>query len=452
MSNQPISGFKRYVRREAEDAGSAVREVLADVRHSWRDAHSVGEKLNTPPVITHSKLKRIILTLLKVFIALELLGALVQGTSKGDWSRLGWDLLLGGVLYVMWDRITRIAREKKEVYRQKMETSGERVRLWDALVFSLLWTDEIYADIPADRRHLVATSYTLITLGVVASFVRFGEGFMSLIVAAALVLAAVNLLGWVLSRERGERDTLHTELRLARDVQLSMMPKCPPVMEGYDIAGLSLPAQEVGGDHFDYVSLGDDGRYLGLTVFDVSGKGMQAAMSAVFTSGAFVSDARRSTSPAEILTRLNTSVYRYSTRGHFVAFLCAVIDRETKTLTFANAGQTKPLLWRNGAGTSLDATGVTFALGMTEDAVYADRKMSLESGDLLLLLSDGFTEAMNPAREVLGMERLEGMVRTRLAEQRPSVEFLASLLNDVQLYAAGAPQHDDMTVVAVKVL
>jgi serine phosphatase RsbU (regulator of sigma subunit) len=452
MSNQPISGFQRYLRREAEDAHSAVRGVLADVRHSWREARTVGEKLNTPPVITHSKLKRIILTLIKVLIGLELLGALVQGAGRGDWSRLGWDLLLGGILYVMWDRITRIAQEKKEIYRRKMETSGERIRLWDALVFSLLWTDEIYADIPADRRHLVATSYTLIALGVVVSYLRFGEGFMSLIVAAALVLAAVNLLGWVLSRERGEKETLQTELRLARDVQLSMMPKCPPVLEGFEIAGFSLPAKEVGGDHFDYVSLGDAGRYLGVTVFDVSGKGMQAAMSAVFTSGAFVSEARRSTSPAEILARLNTSVYHYSTRGHFVAFLYAVIDRERHTLTFANAGQTKPLLWRNGTGMSLDASGVTFALGMTEHATYADRTLSLESGDLLLLLSDGLTEAMNPTREVLGMERLEGLVRTHAAELRPAGDFLQSLISDVQQYAAGAPQHDDMTVVAVRVL
>ena len=377
---------------------------------------------------------------------------MAQGVSKGDWSRLGADLLVAGVLYVMWEKITRITLEKKEAYLRKMEMAGERIRLWDALVFSLLWTDEIYTDIPADRKHLVATAYTLITLGLLAAWVKIGEGLMPLIVAGALVLAAVNLLGWVVSRERGEKETLQTELRLAREVQLSLMPEHPPALEGFEIAGTSLPAREVGGDHFDYVSLGDDGRYLGITVFDVSGKGMQAAMSAVFTSGAFVAEARQSISPAEILTRLNTSVYRYSTRGHFVAFLCAVIDRERKTLTFANAGQTKPLLWRNGDGSSLDATGVTFALGMTEDSVYADRTVQLESGDIVLLLSDGITEAMNPAQEVLGAEKLASLIRERLAEPRSAGDLVASVVGGVQQFAAGAPQHDDMTLVAVNVL
>jgi serine phosphatase RsbU (regulator of sigma subunit) len=452
MSRQPVSDFQKYVRKEAEEAQTAVREVLADVRGSWRGAHRFGDKLNTPPVIEPTKLRRIILTGIKVLIVIELLGALVQGGNQGDWSRLGWDFLVAGVLYVMWERITRITKEKKEAYRRKIETAGERVRLWDALVFSLLWTDEIYADIPADRRHLVATAYTLITLGVFTAFVRIGEGFMSLIVAGALVLAAVNLLGWVVSRERGEKETLQTELRLAREVQLALMPTHAPRLEGFDIAGMSLPAQEVGGDHFDYVPVGDDGRYLGVTVFDVSGKGMQAAMSAVFTSGAFVSEARRSPSPAEILTRLNTSVYRYSTRGHFVAFLCTVIDRERKTLSFANAGQTKPLLWRRGTGSLLDAAGVTFALGMTDNAVYADRTVPLEAGDILFLLSDGLTEAMNPDHEVLGIERLEAMVRSRAAELLPAGDLISSLIKDVQQYSSGAPQHDDMTVVAVKVL
>lgn len=452
MSNDHLSGFQTALRKEAADARTAIRGVVSDVREAWPGGHTPGQKPHTSPVIDHTRLKRIIVTIIKVLIGLELLGAVIQGASNSDWSRLGWDLLVAGVLYVMWDKIARVAVAKKEVYRRKMETAGERIRLWDALVFSLLWTDEIYADIPADRRHLVTTAYTLITLGLVAAFSKIGEGFMPLIVAAALVLAAVNLLGWVVSRERGEKETLQTELRLAREVQLSLMPEHPPVLEGLDIAGLSLPAREVGGDHFDYVPLGTNGRYLGVTVFDVSGKGMQAAMSAVFTSGAFVSEARRSVSPAEILTRLNSSVYRYSARGHFVAFLCAVIDREQKSLTFANAGQTKPILWRKGGGSLLDANGVTFALGMTGDAVYADRTVQLEAGDVLLLLSDGITEAMNPSEEMLGGERLTAMIQERAPESGSAGKLVASLVDGIQRYAAGAPQHDDMTIVAVKVL
>ncbi|HCV42967.1 MAG TPA: serine/threonine protein phosphatase, partial [Bacteroidetes bacterium] len=141
-----------------------------------------------------------------------------------------------------------------------------------------------------------------------------------------------------------------------------------------------MAAKEVGGDHFDYCFVGADTRLFGVNIFDVSGKGMQAAMSAVFTSGAFVSEASRSVSPAEILTRLNASVYRYSQRGHFVALLFTVLDLNRKTATFSNAGQMKPLLRTGTEALWLDSIGVTFPLGMTESTKYEERAVELRSG------------------------------------------------------------------------
>jgi serine phosphatase RsbU (regulator of sigma subunit) len=452
MSRRPPSAWRARLRRETQEARTAFRDVLADVRTSWNHSRTFGERLNTPPVIAPARLKRLLIAAIKIFIAVELVAALLQGLWQHNWSRLGWDLLIAGILYSLWDRIARVTAEKKEIYRRRIESAGERIRLWDALVFSLLWSDEIYQDIPADRRHLVAISYTLILFGLIAAFTRFGEGLMTLIVAGSLVLAAVNLLAWVASRERTARESLQTELRLAREVQLALMPGHAPVLEGFDIAGLSVPASEVGGDHFDFLPPGEDTDRLSVTVFDVSGKGMQAAMSAVFTSGAFVSEVRASTSPAEILTRLNAAIYRYSTRGHFVAFCCGMLDRRARTFTFANAGQPKPLLWRGGKGNLLDAAGVPFALGMTADSVYADRTLALETGDVILLLSDGMTEAMNAADEPLGVERLEAMAGDRISAQPAARELVDGLLQDVQRYAGGRPQHDDMTVVAVRVL
>lgn len=449
MSRPELPDIRGLLRRESEEARTAVRGVVSDVRSTWGEARTFAEKLNTAPVITPVSLRRFLLTAIKVLIGLEILAAIVQGLATGIWSRLGGDLFVAGILYILWDRITRLAQQKKDAYRRRMEASGERPRIWDALVFSLLWTDEIYTDIPADRRHLVVTAYVLIALGLVAGYVGFGEGFMSLIVSGALVLAAVNLLSWVVSRERGERNTLQTELQLARDVQLSLMPSQAPSLDGFDIAGVSLPASEVGGDHFDYVPLDGGDRLLAVTLCDVSGKGMQAAMSAVFTSGAFVSEARRSLSPAEMLTRLNASIVRYSPRGHFVTFLCTVLDRDARTLTFANAGQTKPLHVRDGAATWLDAQGVTFALGMTANASYEDRTITLASGDMFLFLSDGVTEAMNPAHEPYGSERIAAFLQS--ARDGSAESIVGSVVEEVQRWSAGAPQHDDVTIVAVKV-
>jgi sigma-B regulation protein RsbU (phosphoserine phosphatase) len=222
-------------------------------------------------------------------------------------------------------------------------------------------------------------------------------------------------------------------------------------VEGFDIAGQSIAAKEVGGDHFDYCYLDSGNRAFGVSIFDVSGKGLHAAMSAVFTSGGFVSETKHSASPAEVLTRLNVSVYNHSQRGHFVAFLFAVLDLDKKTATFSNAGQMKPLLRTADEVTWLDSIGVTFPLGMTEFTNYHERTAALHNGDVLILLTDGLTEAMNASMESYGNERLTEFVR-QLAVGNLSAQQIADAINhDIQTFVGAAPQHDDMTMVVVKV-
>jgi sigma-B regulation protein RsbU (phosphoserine phosphatase) len=189
----------------------------------------------------------------------------------------------------------------------------------------------------------------------------------------------------------------------------------------------------------------------GISVFDVSGKGLHAAMSAVFTSGAFVSEAKRSESPAEILTRLNTSIYKHSERGHFVAFLFVVLDLDKHIVTFSNAGQMKPLLRAGNDVLWLDSVGVTFPVGMTEHTQYQERTVALHGGDVLILLTDGLTEAMNLSKELYSGERLAEFV-SRLAVGNLSAEQIVEAINnDIRAFVGTAPQHDDMTMVVVKV-
>ncbi len=441
-----------YLKKEADEVRSSVADVVSDAKESWKQqsARTFGQKLNNPPNITPGKLKRIIVTIIKILLVLELLGAIIEGMHSGDWSRLGIDLFLAGILYIMWDRITRITQEKKEAVRRKVEMSGEQIKLWDALVFSLLWTDEIYADIPADRKRLVIISYTLIALGIFAARVSIGDGFMPFIISSALVLGAVNLLNWIVSRERGERETLATELQLAHDVQVSLMPKEHPHLEGFDIAGISIPAKEVGGDHFDYVRCENDTVFC-ISVFDVSGKGMQAAMSAVFTSGAFASEAQKGGTPGEVLTRLNKTVFTHTKRGHFVAFLLAQLNVQTRELLFANAGQTKPLLRSSNGVHWLDSVGVHFPLGMAGGCTYQDAAVQLQSGDVLILPTDGVTEAMNSRREQYGTERLQSLMEQMNIPSLTAKQIVEAAVADVRAFAGGSPQHDDITVVVVKV-
>jgi sigma-B regulation protein RsbU (phosphoserine phosphatase) len=275
---------------------------------------------------------------------------------------------------------------------------------------------------------------------------------MPLVVSGALVLGAVNLVTWLISLEREGKESVETELKLAHDVQVSLMPKANPSLPGFDIAGVSLPAANVGGDLFDYAKLGPDGNAFGISVFDVSGKGMQAAMSAVFTIGAIASEAGASTSPARILTKLNRSVFTHSRRGHFVAFVLAALDPGGKTVRIANAGGTRPLYRGKGGLAWLEPPGVRFPLGMKEDTAYDETTVQLAPGDILIMLTDGFTEAMNAKEEMFGTERIEQLMNDGGIETCSAAAIIERLTSAVRAYAASVPQHDDMTAVVVKVL
>lgn len=454
MVRQQIDDMMTTVRREADDIASTIKDTAESVHNSFKGASlkEVGKRFNEPTGFNPVKVKKFLIVLIKILIVFEFMSATLEGFSTGNWGRLGHDLLLAGIIFIMWDRITHVVLQKKDEYRRKMEQSGTEIKLWDALVFSLLWSDEIYQDIPVELRRLVVIAYTLIAIGAGALYIGIGTGLVGLILCSSLILAAVNLLAWVVSRERGEKESLQTELRLAHDVQTGLMPKEHPDVNGFDIAGFSLPAKEVGGDHFDYAHLHDSPSKFAVCVFDVSGKGMQAAMSAVFTSGAFASEIGQSQCGGTILTRLNRSVYTHSRRGHFVAFLLAVLDSDERSLTFANAGQMKPLLKSGESVQQLDSAGVHFPLGMTADSQYEERTVYLQQGDVVLLYTDGISEAMNARHEEFGVQRLIGLLQKTDTRGIRAADIVNTINEDVRLHAGAVPQHDDMTMVVVKVL
>ncbi|MGA9117750.1 MAG: PP2C family protein-serine/threonine phosphatase [Bacteroidota bacterium] len=396
------------------------------------------------------KFRRLLVKILTWLAVYELISAFVQGSTGNGWNRFGIDLVIAGILYITWENIVRNLEERKESYRKRLETSPQQIGLREALMFSLLASDEIYLRIPEDRHRLVVISYTLIALGLVAAFLKIGVGFMPLVVSGALLLGGVNLLVWIVSLERGEKESLQTELKLAHDVQMSLMPREQPSLASYDIAGFSLPAREVGGDSYDYSILGQSGNRFGVAVLDVSGKGIQAAMSAVFTTGAYASEARLSSSPAEILTHLNKAVYQHSKRGHFVAFILAALDQESGRVVFANAGQTRPILVSQGKAATLCSSGVHFPLGMQEDTLFDEREIQLAPGDSLLFLTDGFTDAMNAEKEQFGVERIERLLSLPSSQSATAKQVIEALLEDIRLFTGSAPQHDDMTAVMVK--
>lgn len=247
-----------------------------------------------------------------------------------------------------------------------------------------------------------------------------------------------------------EQSRLQAELRTAHDMQMGLMPVADPVVKGYDISGLCVPANEVGGDFYDYVWLDRKQTKFGIALADVSGKAMKAAMTAVMTSGMIYRELGSNGTPKAILRRINKPMYAKLDQRMFTAMSLAAIDLRTKELTLSNAGQVHPLMLRNGQVQRLKVEGERLPLGVMEEVRYEELKFKLKKNDTIVFFTDGVVEAMNGQRDLYGTERLE-------QELLSAGGFTAKALREhivasVGKFAGKAEQHDDMTVVVVRVL
>ncbi|MCP4713160.1 MAG: hypothetical protein GY869_31405, partial [Planctomycetes bacterium] len=235
-----------------------------------------------------------------VIVAVNFIKGIVVVITARDWSSLYAKLVTLAVLaaigFIYRDSLQKgweAMKKRREDARQEFEKSRGDIGIKEAAIFALTWSQEIYRSIPSDRKRLVRSSFILIGIGMGVVMVQLDSySLMTILVAAALILAGVNLLIWVVGSEREEMDRIKIELDTARKMQMSLMPAQDPVVQGYDISGCCIPAQDVGGDLFDFIWSGKERDRLCITVVDVSGKGMDAALTAVYTSGALISEAQ----------------------------------------------------------------------------------------------------------------------------------------------------------------
>ena len=250
---------------------------------------------------------------------------------------------------------------------------------------------------------------------------------------------------------RAERERLLAEFSVAQKAQAQMLPVRPPDLPGLDVAAACLPAREVGGDLYDFVPL-KDGRW-GFVVADVSGKGVPAALYMTLTKGLLISVACDHADPDRIMKEINRHLYRGGRRGVFVTLAFAVVDPETRRIHCVRAGH-NPLLWRQtrkGRTIWLSPSGI--GLGLAAERLF-DRSISVESiqlepGDLFVLYSDGITEAMNSDGDEYGQERLSEVLSR--SDALEAAETRDRVLNEVAAFAGSTPQHDDITLVVVRV-
>lgn len=309
---------------------------------------------------------------------------------------------------------------------------------------------------PSDRR--IGSSRT--AGNALFGIVLFGAGlYVSLSIPEGRIMGPIALVlmlymsygqSLVFSREERVRATAETELKTAHDMQMGLMPKEDPKIDGFEISGRCLPANEVGGDYFDYVWLDQKKTKLGIAIADVSGKAMKAAITAVMTSGMIYREIGGNDTPRSILKKINRPMYLKTDRQVFTALSFAVLDIKKKVLAFSNAGQTQPILLRNGESSYIKVKGARLPLGIMEEQDYKEAAIRLKRGDVLLFYTDGLPEATDGNHQLLGFEAVEEELKTH--QSRSAAEIVQSMTELVSRHTGKIEQHDDMTVVVVRVL
>ena len=251
-----------------------------------------------------------------------------------------------------------------------------------------------------------------------------------------------------LEQERIERERIEQELQVARRIQQASLPEEVPTLEGWQIAPFYEPAREVGGDFYDFFDL-EEGR-VGVAVGDATGKGMPAALAVSATSSMLraVAQALGSSSPGEVLERVNETLLARIPLNMFVTCFYAILDLESGRLVCANAGHDPPYVRRSGGDAEeLRARGMP--LGLMPGMSYEEGEISLREGESVLFYSDGLVEAHDPQRrEMFGFPRLRELVAEHGAEERSLGEVLLEEL--YSFVGEGWEQEDDITLLTLR--
>jgi sigma-B regulation protein RsbU (phosphoserine phosphatase) len=252
-----------------------------------------------------------------------------------------------------------------------------------------------------------------------------------------------------IGRERAQRERLNRELEIAQEVQEHFFPQRLPSVPGLDYCGRCRPAREVGGDYYDFLEL-PAGR-LGIAIGDVSGKGIGAALMMASLEASLRSQALVGHDLADLMKRVNSLVYQASSSNRYATLFYAEYDPQSGQLCYVNAGHNPPLILRKSAAGCqvfrLETGGTV--VGLLPEC-YKQDVFPLVPGDLAVLFTDGISESMNHRDEEWGEERLIELAKT--CHGLPALEVMTRILAAAEAFAAGAPQHDDMTLVALRVL
>ncbi|MGE5543830.1 MAG: PP2C family protein-serine/threonine phosphatase, partial [Bacillota bacterium] len=308
---------------------------------------------------------------------------------------------------------------------------------------------------------LLAIVIELIHMGLTLLFSRPFDQAVVVVETVIGPMVVANAIGmgvfaFIISNLMKERATeaakrmIEGELQVAREIQMSIVPRIfPPFPDRpeFDINAILEPAKEVGGDFYDFFFIDDD--HLFFTIGDVSGKGIPASLFMAVTKTLFRAEANRDTGPQEVIYRVNNALCRDNDTGMFVTVFCGILETRTGRIHYANGGHNPPYVVRqDGSVENLAAGGI--ALGVIEGVSYKPQELVLKEGELLVMFTDGVTEAMDRQGHMFTEARLMEVLQNR--NETEAQEATQNILAAVRSHAGGAAQSDDITIMVLKFL
>lgn len=262
--------------------------------------------------------------------------------------------------------------------------------------------------------------------------------------------SAFALYNAIVYSEANEKKRLDHDLQIARDIQRVLLPAEPPIITGFEISGVNIPAKQVSGDYFDYIKVDD--KRLGVVIADVSGKGVPASLIMAICRSTLRSQAAGNPSPADVLSKVNRQLYPDIKEDMFISMAYVILDHAHGGVTMARAGHDAPLLYKQGAQTIEPQKPPGLVVGIDSGNVFdrltGDFAISLERGDCLILYTDGVTEALDSNGDEFGLERTIQAVRASAGKNAAAI--VTQVIDDVRNFVGSQPQNDDITLIAIR--
>ena len=262
--------------------------------------------------------------------------------------------------------------------------------------------------------------------------------------------SAFALYNAIIYSEANEKKRLDHDLEIARDIQRILLPAEAPGIHGFEISGVNVPARQVSGDYFDYIKV--DEERLGVAIADVSGKGVPASLIMAICRSVLRSQAALNPSPSDVLRKVNRQLYPDIKEDMFISMAYLILDHVRASVTLSRAGHDAPMLYKRSTQTvtPLKPPGMVLGIdsGSVFDRITGDFDVPLERDDCLVLYTDGVTEALDSEGLEFGMDRMIQSVRASAVHGASAI--VTRVIEDVRNFAGAQPQHDDITMIAIR--